>query len=73
MSTKVESVIFIQGVQVFDGTGSATFEGSVLVKDGLIDSVERGPVQAPHNARVLDGRGRTPPPRPHGLPRPPGP
>ena len=47
-----------ENVRVFDGTGEAPRAGHVLVRDGLIESVSRSPIDAPRDATVIEGNGR---------------
>lgn len=50
-------VTAITNVEVFDATGAAAWQGSVLIRDGRI--IEAGPkVKAPRGARVIKGNGR---------------
>lgn len=50
-------VTVITNVEVFDSTGAASWQGSVLIRDGRI--IEAGPkVKAPRGAKVIKGNGR---------------
>jgi imidazolonepropionase-like amidohydrolase len=54
--------VLFEHVQVFDGTGSQLFPGSVLVRGNRIAAVVPGsePIEAPDaDITVVDGRGRT--------------
>ncbi len=50
--------ILFEDVRIFDGTGSAPASGHVLVRDGLIESVSRAPIDPPSGATVVAGNGR---------------
>ncbi len=50
--------VLIENVRIFDGTGSSPFSGSVLVRDGLIETVSRSRIDAPQGATVIEGNGR---------------
>jgi len=52
-----ETVLF-DDVRVFDGTGASPYRGSVLVRDGLIETVSRAGIDAPAGATVIAGNGR---------------
>ena len=49
--------ITIVGGRVFDGTGAATRDATVLIRDGTIASVAEGDVQADPSAERIDARG----------------
>ncbi|AXE64588.1 amidohydrolase [Hyphomonas sp. CACIAM 19H1] len=50
-------VTAITNVEVFDATGAAPWQGTVLIRDGRI--IEAGPkVKAPRGAKVIKGEGR---------------
>jgi imidazolonepropionase-like amidohydrolase len=56
----VSSILF-KNAQIFDGTGSASFAGAVLVQDDSIAEVFRAEAVLPtsHDIRVMDAAGRT--------------
>ncbi|MFN3609340.1 MAG: amidohydrolase family protein [Hyphomonas sp.] len=50
-------VTAITNVEVFDATGAAPWQGTVLIRDGRI--IEAGPkVKAPRGAKIIKGNGR---------------
>ncbi len=51
----------IQQVEIFDGSGSLPYRGSVTVRDNRIEQVQIGdaPISPEENDRVIDGRGKT--------------
>lgn len=57
-----DGAVLFEHVRVFDGTGTAPFPGSVLVRGSRIAEVRRGddPIDVPEaHHRVVDGRGAT--------------
>ena len=57
--TAVADVYLLENVRIFDGTGDSLFDGSVLVTDGVITTVSSRSIEAPADATVIDGGGRT--------------
>lgn len=51
--------LLITNARILDGTGNEIGNGSVVVRDGLIDSVATGRATAPRGARTIDAGGRT--------------
>jgi imidazolonepropionase-like amidohydrolase len=57
-STTDNTVTVFKNVNIFDGTGTAPFHGSVVVEGNRIKSVKRNGAGAPKGATVIDGDGR---------------
>ena len=50
--------LVISGGTVFDGTGSPSYAGDVLVQDGRIAEMSRAKIAPPPDAEVVDARGK---------------
>jgi imidazolonepropionase-like amidohydrolase len=51
--------LLITNARILDGTGNVIENGSIVVRDGRIDSVAPGRASAPRGARTINARGRT--------------
>lgn len=54
-----QDTLLIEGVNLIDGTGRGPVSGAyVLVRGDRIDTVSRGPIEAPDGTLRIDGRGK---------------
>lgn len=51
--------LLISNARILDGTGAIIENGSIVVRDGRIDSIESGRARAPAGARRINARGQT--------------
>ncbi len=51
-----ERRLAIVGAEVFDATGAGPFTGTVVIRNGVIESVSKGRT-TPRNADIIDGKG----------------
>ena len=51
--------LLISNARILDGSGGEIENGSIVVRDGRIDSVVAGRARAPSGARRINARGRT--------------
>lgn len=49
----------LQGGRIIDGMGGAPVEGNIVIRDGRIESIQKGGAPVPAGARVVDVRGKT--------------
>lgn len=49
----------LQGGRIIDGKGGAPVEGSIVIRDGRIDTIQAPGAQPPAGAKVVDVRGKT--------------
>jgi len=53
-------MILIENGQIIDGTGKTPLQqASVLIKDGRIEEIKRGKMEAPPQSQVIDATGKT--------------
>lgn len=57
--TSTSGVTVIEGASVIDGTGRLLRDASVVISGDRVESVSAGPVTAPSDANVIEGRGAT--------------